>query len=187
MKKGVNEFKKGEYVVLNGEPYQILDKEHSAMQQRQAVVKLRVKSLKTGKVKEESMTSSQEAEEAEIMKKSAVFIYTRNGEFWFHEKGNPGNRFSLKEEVLGDFSKWLKERMEIITVVFKEQVVDIILPIKVEYEVIETPPAIKGATAAGGNKPAKIDTGATVQVPMFVETGNRIVVNTETGEYDSRA
>lgn len=183
-----NEIKKGDYVVFDGEVYQVLDKEHVAMQQRRAVAKFKVRHLKTGKVVERSVLALNEVEVPEdVRKEKAVFIYARGEEYWFHEAGNPGKRFSLPESLIGDEVQFLKSKMEVQTLVYKDEILGVSLPIKAEYEVVEAPPAIKGATAAGGNKQAKIDTGATVNVPMFIEIGDRIVVNTETGEYAGKA
>ena len=123
----------------------------------------------------------------DVRKETAVFIYARGSECWFHETGNPAKRFSLPESLIGDKVKFLKSKMEVQTLVYENEVLGMTLPIKVEYEVTEAPPAIKGVTAAGGNKQAKIDTGATVNVPMFIETGDKILVNTETGEYAGKA
>jgi len=184
--KGVNEVRKGDYVVLSGEPFEVVDREHIAMQQRRAGGKLKVKSLKTGKVKEESMLSQGEIEEAEINREEAIFAYDKRGEFWFHKEGKPAERFVLDGEILGEQVKFLKPKMKVMTIGYSGEVVAVKLPIKGGYEVKETPPPIKGATAAGGNKPATLETGAVVAVPMFVETGDKIVVNTERGEYDSR-
>jgi len=188
MKESVNNIKKGDYIVLSGEPYEVMDREHIAMQQRRAVVKFKIKNLKNGKVKEESALSQGEMEVPDdLEKKTAIFAYNKKDKFWFHEAGNPGNRFMLPEEVIGDNKLYLKPKMEVSTLLFGDEVISIKLPIKVEYEVVEAPPAIKGATASGGSKPAKIETGAIINVPMFIETGEKIIVNTERGEYDSKA
>ncbi len=179
-----NEIKKGDYVIFDREVYQVLDKEHVAMQQRRAVAKFKVRHLKTGKVVERSVLALNEVETPEdVRKEKAVFIYARGGECWFHKVGSPADRFSLPESLIGDKIKFLKSKMEVETLVYGDEILGVSLPIKMEYEVTEAPPAIKGATAAGGNKQVKIDTGATVNVPMFIETGDKIIVNTETGDY----
>lgn len=183
-----NDIKKGDYVVFDKELYQVLDKEHVAMQQRRAVAKFKLRHLKTGKVVDRSVLALNDVELPEdVRKEQSVFIYERNGEYWFHEVGNPGNRFQLSIDLIGDSAKFLKSKMEVETLNYNGEAIGIKLPIKVEYEIVEAPPAIKGATASGGNKPAKLETGAKVNVPMFIETGDRIIVNTETGEYVSKA
>lgn len=182
-----NDIKKGDLVVFNGEPWQVMDREHSVKQQRQAVVRMKLKNLKTGKVKDESAVSSAEIEMAEVERRDAVFIYSRNGEYWFHEVGKPANRFAIPEEMIGEAALFLKPKMEVITLEYGGNILNVEPPIKAEYEVVETQPVIKGATASGGNKPAKLDTGATVLVPMFIETGDRIIVNIERKEYWSKA
>lgn len=181
-----NELKKEDYIVVGGEPYVILDKEHSHMQQRRAVVRLKIKNLKNGKVLDKSFQSSDSLEEADILKEAAVFIYSNRNEYWFHKKGDPSARFSLGREAIGDLAEFLKPKMEVVILVFGEKIININLPVKAEYKVVEAPPAIKGVTAAGGTKQVKIESGAAVNVPMFIEEGDKIIVNTKKGEYVGR-
>ena len=183
-----NNIKKGDCVIFDGEPYEVLDKEHVAMQQRRAVVKMKIRQLKSGKVVDKSVLALNEVETPEDLEKgTAVFVYSKGQEYWFHEAGKPQNRFVLKEEFIRTQGKFLKSQMEITTLSFDGKIIKINLPVKYEYKIVETPPAVKGATAAGGGKPAKIETGAMVSVPMFVEAGDMIIVNTEKGEYVSKA
>jgi len=186
-KKTANDVKKGDCLVIGGEPYRVLDWEFSVKQQRQAVIRFKLKNMKTGRVKDETAVSSAEMEEADIIKGKAIFIYKRNKEYWFHEANNPGKRFELSSEVIGEGVDFLKAKMEVGTIIYEEEIIGLTLPIKAEYEVVEAPPAIKGATAAGGNKPAKLETGVMVNVPMFIETGDKILVNIEKAEYMGKA
>lgn len=186
------DLKKGVVFVLDGEPWQVLESGFLRMQQRKAVMQTKLKNLKTGKIVDRNFQASDNFEEAEIEREIAVYIYSRNlptgkQELWFHQKDDKSKRFSLKEDTLGEKAKFLKPNLEVILVTFGEQVINIELPVKVEYKVIEAPPKFIGNTAQGGNKVVKIETGAMVTTPMFIEEGNIIKVNTETGEYVERA
>jgi len=184
------ELKRGLIIVLNNEPYEVLDAGFLRMQQRKAVMQTKLKSLISGKVIDKNFQASDEIEEAEIEKIEAIFIYSNRGEYWFHKKDNPKERFEIKEEILGPKAQFLKPNTPIIAIVFhsngKEKIINVDLPVKMEFKVIEAPPPIKGNTAQGGSKQVVIETGAKVIVPLFVESGDIIKINTETGEYVER-
>lgn len=163
------------------------------MQQRKAVVQTKIRNLITSKVLDRNFQPSDEFEEAEVEKRSAVFIYKKPGrgpqaadEYWFHGKRNPANRFALSSDALGDKGQFLKSNTEVTTVVFSNKIIQVNLPIKMEFEVTEAPPAIKGATAAGGNKQVTIEGGAKINAPLFVNQGDIIRINTATGQYVER-
>ncbi len=124
--------------------------------------------------------------EVEVDKVPTQFLYTSRGEYWFCEKGKPGNRFKFTKELLGDRALYLKPNMELITLRSQDEVLDIELPVKADYKVIEAPPAIKGNTAQGGDKVVVIEGGAKVSTPLFINEGDVIKVNLETGEYAER-
>lgn len=180
------DLRKGTMFVMNGEPWEVLEANFLRMQQRKAVVQTKIKNLVTGKVLERNFQPSDNFEEAEVEKREAVFIYVNRGEAWFHEPGNPKNRFSIKEEVVGEKAQFLRQNTPVTAVVFKEKVIGIVPPIKVELKVTEAPPAIKGNTAQGGTKVVMLETGAKVSAPLFVNEGDVVRVNTETGEYTER-
>ena len=146
----------------------------------------KIKDLRTGKVLDKTFKSSDAIEEAEIERRDAVFIYERNGEYWFNELGNPSARFALSGGVIGSQAQFLKSKMEIKAFIFKGDIINIELPIKADYKVIEAPPSIKGNTSSGGSKLVTIEGGAKINTPLFVEEGDTIRVNTETGEYTER-
>lgn len=180
------ELKKGVLFVLDGQPYEVQESGFLRMQQRKAVMQTKIKNLITGKVLDRNWQASDEFEEAEIDRKNAVFIYKSKNEYWFHEEGNPKNRFSLTEEMLGDPAKFLKPNTPITTLVFKEKVIRVMLPVKMDFVVTEAPPAVKGNTAQGGNKSVEIEGGARISVPLFINTGDVIRINTDSGEYVER-
>ncbi len=181
-----NEVRKGHVIVYEGSAYEILSADFLRMQQRKPVMKVKMRELASGKVKETSFQSSDEFEEAELDRIPSTFLYKGKGEFWFCEKGNPKNRFMLPETDLGLSAQFLKPNSEVTTVKFGEKIIGVQLPIKMEFLVTEAPPAIKGNTAQGGNKQVVLETGAMVNTPMFVNEGDVIRVNTETGEYVER-
>lgn len=181
------DLKKGVVFILDGDPWQVLESGFLRMQQRKAVMQTKLKNLKTGKIVDRNFQASDSFEEAEIERETAVYIYSNRGEYWFHDRDDKSKRFSLKENTLGEKAKFLKPNLEITLISFGEQVINVELPVKVEYRVVEAPPKVIGNTAQGGNKVVKIETGAMVTTPMFIETDDVIRVNTETGEYVERA
>jgi len=181
-----NELKPGVFIILDGQPYEVLVFEFLRMQQRKPVVKTKLKNLITGKVAEHSFQQNDNLEEAELERMPSRFIYENRGVYWFNEVGNPQNRFSLEKEELGEEANFLKQNLEITALKFKDKIINIELPIKVDYKIIEAPPAIKGDTAQGGAKTAIIETGAKINVPLFINEGDIVKVNTTTGEYVER-
>jgi len=177
---------KGVFFVMNGEPYEVLEAHFLRMQQRKAVVQTKIKNLITGKVLDRNFQPSDNFDEADMEKKEANFIYKAKGELWFHEVGKPANRFSLKEELIGEPGQFLKQNTVVTTLIFNGKVIGVTLPIKMELKVTEAPPAIKGNTAQGGTKVVELETGAKISVPLFVNEGDVVRVNTEMGSYVER-
>ena len=177
---------KGVLFIMDGAPYEVLETHFLRMQQRKAVVQTKIRNLITGKILDRNFQASDFFEEAEIERKSAMFIYESKGEYWFHEEGNPRNRFSLDAELLGDQGRFLKPNTKVMTMVFENKVIKVDIPIKMEFKVIEAPPAIRGNTAQGGTKQVTIEGGAKVNVPLFINEGETIRINTQTGEYVER-
>lgn len=180
------DLKPGIYFVAEGQLYLVMESAFLRMQQRKPVMKTKLKNLITGKTVERSFQMSDQLKEAELEKMKALFIYENRGEYWFNEIGNPKNRFSLKAEEIGESAKFLKPNLEIIVVKFGDKIISVELPIKVDYKIIEAPPAIRGDTAQGGTKSVVIETGAKINVPLFINEDDIIRINTQTGEYTER-
>jgi elongation factor P len=142
----------------------------------------------TGRITEYSFGQSEKAEEAEIEFKDIKFIYSNpaKDEYWFHYNGDPSKRFSLKEEQLGYGSRFLKKDTIAKAMIFDEKIIGVKMPIKMDLKVVEAPPSIKGNTAQGGNKVVKLETGTSVNAPLFINEGDTIKINTENGEYVER-
>jgi len=188
-----NQIKPGKIIVFNGEPYTVLSSHVFRKQQRKPVNQTKLKNLITEKVIENSFGSSEKVKEAMVEKKHVTYLFHKFNrqqnaeEYWFSSVENRGDRFSLNVENIGDSLPFLKENEEIDIILFGNTTIGVELPIKITLEVTEAPPNIKGSTASGGDKQVTLETGATVIVPMFIETGEKIVINTQTGEYVERA
>ncbi|KKW11570.1 MAG: Elongation factor P [Candidatus Jorgensenbacteria bacterium GW2011_GWB1_49_9] len=182
-----NELTKGTLFILEGAPYEVLEMNFLRMQQRKATVNTKIRNLITGKVLDRNWQGSDSFEEAEIERKNSKFLYANRGEYWFCDEKNAADRFSLSEEVIGDPAKFLKPNTPVIATIFKDKVIKVTMPIKMDFKVIEAPPSIKGNTAQGGNKVITLEGGATINAPLFINEGDMVKVNTETGEYVERA
>ncbi len=162
-------------------------------------VQTKIRNIKTGQVLSRNFKPADTFAEAEIEKRPLKFLYQHRGTFVFEEPGRPAqqdearpsemggkNRFPIPEDVIGEKQKWLKPNMELVALFLDEKPLNIQLPIKMDFLVTEAPPGIQGDRSQAGTKTATLETGAVVQVPLFINTGDTIRINTETGEYAER-
>lgn len=183
----INDLKNTDIIIIDGNPFSVMSVKHQHIGRGGATVTLKTKSLKTGQLFERNYKSNEEFKEGEIEKSAVKFLYHHRNEYWFGEINNPKNRFELDETILGDSKDYLKANLEVVALKFEGEIFNVELPIKVDYKVIEAPPAVRGNTSQGGTKIAIIESGAKVTVPLFVSEGDIIRVNTSTGEYYERA
>jgi len=181
-----NELRPGMVIEYQGGVYAVLEAQFLRMQQRKPVMKTKLRDIFSGKVKELSFQPSDQLEEAQITRVEKRFIYENRGEYWFDDPNNPRDRFSLSADQVGESARFLKKNTIVTAFMYKDGIVSIELPIKVDLEVVEAPPGIKGDTASGGGKPVTLETGAKINVPFFVGEGDIVRVNTQTGEYTER-
>lgn len=181
-----NEIKERKCIIFDNEPYEVLSSHVFRKQMRKPVNATKLRNLISGRVVEHSFGAQDKAEEADIETKNVKFLYSNKGEWWFCEENDPSKRFKLTEELLGTACKFMKANSLIEAKLFEEKIFGINLPIKVELKVTDAPPAVKGDTAKGGNKIITLETGATLNAPMFINEGDVVRVNTETGEYVER-
>jgi len=181
-----NDLKIGTMFKFEGQPYEVLEYSFLRMQQRKPVAKTKIKNLITGQVLERNFHQNESFEEIDVEKKEITYLYNHRGEYWFSEKGNPKNRFKLDEEKIGESAKFLKPSTGVTALDLEGEVLNINLPIKVDLKVTEAPPAEKGNTAQGGDKLVTLESGAKVTVPMFINEGDTVRVNTSTGLYAER-
>ena len=178
-------------IIHEGEPCEVVEAHVARTQQRKPQNQTKLKSLITGKTFAATFHAADSAEEADLTKKEVKFLYHNRGEYWFCDPNNPKDRFKLDVALVGDSARFLKENELVTALVWdddgEEKTISVKLPIKMTFTVKEAPPSIKGDTRTGGNKVVTLDNGATVNAPLFVETGDKIVVNTESGDYVERA
>ena len=180
------DLKKGVQFIYNGQPWEILEAQLLKMAQRRPVIQSKIRNLVDGKVQQINFQQGDVFEEADLEKREIKFLYQNRGEYFFSEPDDPSKRFSFTESQIGSQAKFLKPNEIVIGIVFDEKIINFKLPIKVELKVKETPPGIKGNTAQGGTKSALLESGAEIQIPLFIEEGDIIEVNTETGAYVKR-
>ncbi len=182
-----NEISLKKVIIWNDEPHIVLASHVFRKQQRKPVNITKLKSLISGRVVEQTFHQNDTADEADIEKRSIEYIYANRGEYWFNTPGKPADRFALSQDVVGEEIKFLKPKSIIDAVVFDEKIIGIKMPIKVELKVTEAAPAVKGDTSSGATKEVTLETGVKLQVPQFINEGDIIKINTETGEYTERA
>ncbi len=187
MSLGVNDLKPKTYFIFEDQPCMVLETHHLKMQQRRPVVQTKFRNLLSGKHLERNFAQSDVFEEADVARRQVKFLYSHRDQFWFSEPNDPSKRFELDAGLIGDQARFLKPNTILDALSWNDKVINVALPIKMTFKVVEAPPAIRGDTATGGTKQIKLDSGATINAPLFVTEGEQIVVNTETGEYVERA
>lgn len=181
----MNDLKKGALILFNRGPHEIMWSQFMRMQQRKPVMQVKMRNLMTGKVVEYSFKSGERVESADISKQKAQFLYADQEGAHFMTS-DTFETITISKELSEDKIGYLKEGELVTLLNFEDKPMGIELPIKVALKVTATPPGIKGDTATGGTKPATLETGLTINVPLFIKEGETVRVNTETGEYVER-
>lgn len=180
------DLKKGALFVMDGEVYEVMESNFSRMQQRKAVAQTKFRRVADGKIFERSFQASDNFEEAEVEKRTLLFLYQHRGEYFFTDPKDKSKRLAVSEDILGDNKQWLKPNTETTATFFNDKLLSLNLPIKMDLKVSETPPGVQGDRATAGTKAATLETGAVVQVPPFINEGDIIRVNTQSGDYVER-
>lgn len=181
-----NEITLRKYIVFENEPYEVLDSHVFRKQQRKPVNATKLKNLLSGRIVEHSFHVSDKVDEAEIDYRDVKYLYTNKGEWWFCEVDDAAKRFTINEVMLGIGARFIKSNSIVEAKVYEEKIFGINMPVKVDLKVTDAPPAVKGDTAKGGNKIITLETGATINAPLFVNPDDVVRVNTETGDYVER-
>ncbi len=181
-----NQFKSGLKLMLDGEPYTIVDNEFVKPGKGQAFNRVKVRNLKTGKVIDRTFKSGESVEAADVMETEMQYLYN-DGEFFYFMDPDSFEQHAAPPAAVGDSSKWLKEQDVCNVTLYNGEPLSIEPPPHVTLQVTQTDPGLKGDTSSGGNKPATLETGAVVQVPLFIQEGELLKVDTRNGEYVSRA
>ena len=171
---------------MDGDPYLVLSSNIAKKDRQKASNNVRMKNLRTGQVIDKTLHQSDVLEDADMSKRKVKYLYENRGEFWFCEPDNPRERFNLPADVVGDLSKFVMPNSIVEALVFADKILAINVPIKVELKVKEAPEAVKGNTSSGATKEIVLETGFKLQAPQFINTGDTISVNTNTGEYSAR-
>ena len=178
-------------IIHDDEPCEVVESHVARTQQRKPQNQVKLRSLISGKVFPATYHVSDSADEADVSKKDVTFLYENKGEFWFCDPTDKSNRFKLDTNLIGNSAKFLKQNGNVTALVWtndedEERIIKITLPIKMEFVVKEAPPAVRGDTSKGGIKLIILENGASLNAPMFIKEGDKISVNTETGDYVER-
>lgn len=182
----ISEIKTGKNIVYEKAPFTVLYQEHSKTGRAGSVLRTKLKNLITGAVLEKTFQGADQVEEADISKSKAQYLYKEGDDYAFMDNESY-EQFSLPKNVLGSATDYLVEGTEIVVLNFNGTPINIEIPVKVTLTVVEAPPGIKGNTVSTGGKVVVLETGLRVSAPLFVNEGDKIIVNTEKGEYVSRA
>ena len=180
-----SEFKSGLKVMLEGDPCSIIENEFVKPGKGQAFNRVKLRNLKTFKILERTFKSGDSLESADVIDMDMDFLYD-DGEFWYFMDPNTFEQFQADINVIGEGAKWLSEQDCCVVTLFNGNPLLVTPPNHVELEIVETDPGLRGDTAQGGTKPAKLNTGAVVKVPLFLDQGDVIKVDTRSGEYLGR-
>lgn len=182
----VNDFKTGVTIELEGQAYQVVEFQHVKPGKGAAFVRAKLKNVKTGGSIERTFRGGEKVPKAHLDKREMQYLYNDGSGFVFMDTEN-FEQMTINPDQMGDGSKWLLENMNIQVLFFQNNIIGIELPNFVEMVVTETEPGVKGDTATGATKLATLETGATVKVPLFINTGDKLRIDTRIGEYLDRA
>ena len=182
----ITDLKPGRAVTLDGEPYLVLASQFGRKSQSKANMQCKLKNLKTGAIVARNFQGSEKIEPASVGYKHVQYLYANQGNRAFMDL-ETYDQFELPDDIVGDGVQFLVDGLEVDALMYEEKPIGIKLPVTVVLGVKETSPGVRGDTATGGGKPATLSSGAVINVPLFVNEGDKIKVNTESGEYVERA
>jgi elongation factor P len=181
-----NEFKTGLKILIDGDPYAIVENEMVKPGKGQAFSRVKIRNLKNGRVVERTWKSGDSVDAADVVDVDMQYLYS-DGEFFTFMMPDTYEQHIAGKAAMGEGAQWIKDGMTCIVTLWNGQPLSVTPPAHVELKIVETDPGVRGDTVTGGQKPAKLETGATVRVPLFLNEGEIIRVDTRTGEYISRA
>lgn len=182
---GINDFKNGMKVIIDGDPWAISDVDMVKPGKGQAFTRLKTKNLKTGRVVEKTYKATDKLETADVMENDFQYLY-KDDEFYYFMDPETFEQIEASHEAVGDNAKWLVEESICTVTLWNEIPILVEPPNFIQMKIIETDPGLRGDTSGGGGKPATLESGAVVRVPLFVQQDEIIKVDTRTGEYSSR-
>ena len=181
----ITDLKPGTAITLEGQPYLVISSQFGRKSQSKANMQCKLKNLKTGAIVAKNFQGSEKIEPADVGYRRVQYLFNDGTAYTFMDLENY-DQFPLRKEIVEEIAGYLKDGAEVDALMYEEVPIAIKLPPTVELKVVETEPGVRGDTATGGGKPAKLETGITVTVPFFINEGDMIKVNTETGLYKER-
>ena len=181
-----SELRKGVTIELDGKLYSIIEYEHIKVGRGSAQVRMKLKDVRAGHLIERTFQSGERFPRARLERSQAQYLYSDGDLYYFMDKTS-FEQMGITKELLGDALNYLKDEMTVELLTYEGEAIGVEIPLSVELEITETGPSFKGDTAAGGTKPATLETGLVVHVPLFLNTGDRVKVDTRTGAYLERA
>ncbi len=181
-----NEFRSGLKIMIDNDPYSIIENEFVKPGKGQAFNRVKLRNLKNGRVLEKTFKSGEAVEAADVLELTLAYLYS-DGEFWYFMDNNSFEQYQADSNAVEHSINWLKEQDECLVTLWNDSPISVEPPNFVILKVTETDPGLKGDTSGGGGKPATLETGAIVRVPLFIQIDEKIKVDTRTGEYVSRA
>lgn len=181
-----SEFRGGLKILIDGDPWNIVENEFVKPGKGQAFNRTRIKNLKTGRVIERTFKSGESVEAADVMETDMQYLYS-DGDLYYFMNPESYEQVGAEKTAVAEAAQWLREEDTCTVTLWNDNPIMVVPPAQTELKIVETDPGLRGDTATGGTKPAKLETGAVVKVPLFVEEGEVVKVDTRTGEYLSRA
>lgn len=182
---GLNDVKTGLKIMVDGDPYTVVDADFIKPGKGQAFTRIRIRNLRNGRVIEKTLKASESFEGADVMDTDMQYLYF-DGEFYHFMQTESFEQHQADKVAMGDAANWLKGEESCVVTLWNGAPLSVSPPNFVDLTIVETDPGLRGDTSSGGGKPAKLETGATVRVPLFVENGEKIRVDTREGSYVSR-
>ncbi|MBU1125330.1 MAG: elongation factor P [Candidatus Omnitrophica bacterium] len=186
MALSINEIKSGVTILVDSIVYMVIDTQHVKPGKGAAFVRAKLRNMKNSNVQEKTFRGDDKIEQAFVEERKLQYLYTSGSMFHFMDQDN-FEEVAISEIAIADNKKFLKDNIEVSGYFYKNDILTINLPFFVEYTITHSEPGIKGDTAKSGTKPAEIETGATIQVPLFIDVGDKVKIDTRTGEYIERA
>jgi elongation factor P len=181
-----NEFRSGLKILIDGDPYAIVENEMVKPGKGQAFNRVKIRNLKTGRVIERTFKSGDSVEAADVVDADMQYLYS-DGDFWHFMLPESFEQYTAGKAAMGDSAQWLKDGTVCIVTLWNGEPLSVMPPAHVELKIVKTDPGMRGDTVTGGTKPAKLETGAIVKVPLFLNEGEIVRVDTRSAEYIARA
>lgn len=185
MALSINDIKSGLTILVNNQAHLVIETQHVKPGKGAAFVRAKIRNLKTGAIQEKTFRGDEKIEAAFVEERKFQYLYHTGSIYHFMDQEN-FEEISISEEHIQDKKKFLKDNLQVLAYFYKNDILNIVLPNFIEFKITHTEPGIKGDTAKSGTKPAQIETGATIQVPLFINTGDMIKMDTRSEEYIER-